>query len=153
MPDKIDRLFERTKELEEQVSKLKKAQTSGKVDDLIRNIQNVGEASVVAAILDGVNAVDLRSMGDVLSDRLGSGVVLLGSTISSDKVIFLCMVTADLVKKGVHAGNVVREVAKVTGGNGGGRADMAQAGGKVSGKAVEAVERGKIVIRDALAKG
>lgn len=150
VPEKIERLFERIKDLEEEISKLKRAQTSGKIDELVQNVETVGEASVIAAVLDGVEAVGLREMGDVLSDRLGSGVVLLGSRLASDKVIFLCKVTPDFVKKGVHAGNIVREVAKAAGGNGGGRPDMAQAGGKISEKAVEAIEKGKSVIRDAL---
>ena len=72
---------------------------------------------------------NLRSLADMFRDKLGSGVVVLG-TKNEDKVNFVATVTKDLVQKGIHAGNIIREVAKKAGGGGGGRPDMAQAGGK-----------------------
>jgi alanyl-tRNA synthetase len=153
VPEKVGKLLEKMEELENQVFELKRKQAREKVNELVENVQSIDGIPVIAAVVNGVDIADLRNMGDVLTAKLGSGIVLLGSTIGSDKVIFLCMVTSDLVKKGVHAGNIVREAAMVAGGNGGGRPDMAQAGGKIPEKAGEAVERGKIVIRDALAKG
>jgi alanyl-tRNA synthetase len=68
-------------------------------------------------------------MVDLLRERLGSGVVVLGSTLQG-KVNLVAGVTADLVARGYHAGNIIREVAALVGGGGGGRPDMAQAGGK-----------------------
>ena len=80
----------------------------------------------------------LRNLGDEIRNKIGSGVVVLAS-INDDKLSFLSMVTKDLNSKGISAGNIVREVAKVTGGNGGGRPDMAQAGGKDLSKVDEAL--------------
>lgn len=74
----------------------------------------------------------LRNMGDMLRDKLGSGVIVLGA-VNEDKVNFVAMVTKDLLDKGLHAGNIIREVAKTAGGGGGGRPDMAQVWGQRAG--------------------
>ena len=75
------------------------------------------------------DASALRTIGDQLKTKLGSGVIVLGSKVD-DKVLFLAMVSPEAVDRGIHAGNIVREAAKVAGGGGGGRPDMAQAGGR-----------------------
>jgi alanyl-tRNA synthetase len=87
----------------------------------------------------------LRNMGDMLRDKMGSGVVVLG-TVSEEKVNFVAMATKDVLDKGIHAGNIIREVAKAAGGGGGGRPDMAQAGGKNPAKVAEALEKAYEVI-------
>jgi len=81
----------------------------------------------------------LREMGDLLRDRLKSAVIVLG-TVHDGRPGFVAMVTPDLVKRGLHAGDIVKQVAAVTGGSGGGKADMAQAGGKDKSKLDEALE-------------
>ena len=80
----------------------------------------------------------LRNLGDEIRNRLGSGVVVLASVLK-DKISFVTMVTKDLNAQGVSAGNIIKEVAKATGGSGGGRPDMAQAGGKDVDKIDEAL--------------
>ena len=97
--------------------------------------------------IDNLDANSLRNLGDNLRDRLGSGVVVLASIIN-DKINFVAMVTKDLVNKGIHAGNIVREVAKIAGGGGGGRPDMAQAGGKDVTKVDEALDIIPSIIRE-----
>jgi alanyl-tRNA synthetase len=77
-------------------------------------------------------------MGDWLRDKLGSGVVVLG-TVLNDKPQILAVVTPDLVKRGYHAGNLVKALAQAVGGGGGGRPDMAQAGGRDAGKLEQAL--------------
>jgi len=84
-------------------------------------------------------------MGDILRDKLESGVIVLG-TVYEDKPAFVAMVTPDLVAKGYNAGEIVRQVAKVTGGGGGGKATLAQAGGKDKGKLDEALRLVKSLI-------
>lgn len=84
------------------------------------------------------DAARLREMGDWLRDKLGSGVVVLG-TVLNDKPHLLAMVTRDLVGRGYHAGNLVKALAPVVGGGGGGRPDIAQAGGDDASKLDEAL--------------
>ena len=81
---------------------------------------------------------DLRKMGDILRQKIKTGIVVLGS-INGDKTIFIAAVTKDLTKKGYHAGKIIKSVAQIAGGSGGGRPDFAQAGGKVPAKIDEAL--------------
>ena len=88
----------------------------------------------------------LSSLADRLAEKLKSAVIVLGGP-SDGKAIFVSKVTQDLVKQGLHAGNLVREVAKVAGGGGGGRPDFAQAGGKDADKIDEALEKAREIIQ------
>jgi len=94
---------------------------------------------VIAAQVPALPPQVLREMSDLLRERLKSGIIVLG-TVFEDKLSFLAVVTQDLVSKGYNAGNIVREVAKVTGGSGGGKPTMAQAGGKDKNKMDEALQ-------------
>jgi len=80
----------------------------------------------------------LRSAADAVRDKLPSGVVVLGA-VYEDKVALISMVSDDLLPRGLHAGNLIREVAKLTGGSGGGKPTMAQAGGKDPSRLPEAL--------------
>jgi alanyl-tRNA synthetase len=82
--------------------------------------------------------VALREMGDLLRERLKSGIIVLVA-VCAEKPNFVAMVTPDLVARGYNAGNIIREAAKVTGGGGGGKPDIAQAGGKDVSKIPEAL--------------
>lgn len=81
---------------------------------------------------------------------MGSGIAVIG-TVNGGKINFIATATKDLVKRGFHAGNLIREVAQVAGGGGGGRPDMAQAGGKRPEKMADALEKAKDLIKDQLA--
>ena len=100
--------------------------------------EEINGVKVIAAQVPTLPPQMLRDMSDLLRERLKSGIIVLG-TISEDKPSFLAVVTQDLVNKGFNAGNIVREVAKVTGGSGGGKPTMAQAGGKDKTKIDEAL--------------
>ena len=89
---------------------------------------------------------NLRATGDMVRDRLQSGVVVLGA-VNGDKVNFVAMATADCVGKGIHAGNIIKATAKAAGGGGGGRPDMAQAGGKQPEKIGEALQIAEQIIK------
>lgn len=123
-----------TRELEQERSKSAKAAAS----DLLSTAVEVAGAKVLAARVEVADMDGLRSMGDLLRDKLGSGIVVLGA-VSGDKVNLVAMVTPDLVKRGGHAGNLIKEVAGRVGGGGGGRPDMAQAGGREPEKLAEAL--------------
>ena len=105
----------------------------------------VGGINVVVEVLENQEMDDLRKIGDVLKEKIGSGVIVLGSS-NQDKVNFVAMATKDAVSKGVHAGNLVKEAAKIAGGGGGGRPDMAQAGGKNPQKIQEALDTVKEIL-------
>jgi alanyl-tRNA synthetase len=92
----------------------------------------VGEVKVIAAKITVDSPKTMREVGDKLRDKLGSGVAVLGA-VFEDKVSLLAIVSKDLTKK-YHAGKLVKEVAAIVGGSGGGRPDMAQAGGTMPDK-------------------
>ena len=87
----------------------------------------------------------LRNTGDTIRNKMGSGVVVLATGFEG-RVGLVVMATKDVVSKGIHSGNIIKEAAKVTGGGGGGRPDMAQAGGKDISKIDEALKEAVKVI-------
>jgi alanyl-tRNA synthetase len=117
-----------------------------RVESLLGKTEKVNGITVLAARVPSTSLPILREMGDLLRDRLKSAVIVLG-TVYDGKPGFVAMVTPDLVKRGLHAGDIVKQVAGVTGGSGGGKADMAQAGGKDKNKLDEALELVKRLVQ------
>jgi len=105
---------------------------------LVAKATQVGNTSVVTANLGDANTDLLRLAVDALKPVLPSGIAVLGG-VTEGRVSLICYVTADLVKQGKHAGKIVGAVAKLCGGGGGGRPDLAQAGGKDPAKLDEAL--------------
>jgi len=124
---KVEQLLERNKQLDKEVAALKGKLASSAGSDLAAQAQDVKGVKLLAAKLDGVEGNDLRTLMDQLKNKLGSGIVVLGSA-NGEKVSLIAGVTADLTAK-VKAGELVNFVAQQVGGKGGGRPDMAQAGG------------------------
>ncbi len=124
---KIEKLLSAQKELEKEVSRLTAKLTLGDIDGIINNAKMVGDIRVVVSrvVLDSPKT--LREMGDKIRDKLGSGIVVLGGEYQG-KAALLAMVTKDLTGT-YKAGNIIKEVSALVGGSGGGRPDMAQAGG------------------------
>jgi alanyl-tRNA synthetase len=116
------------------------------VESLLGKAEKVNGITVLAAKVPSTSFEMLREMGDLLKDRLKSAVIVLG-TVYDGKPAFVSMVTPDLVNKGLHAGDIIKQVAGVTGGGGGGKANMAQAGGKDKKKLDEALELVKRLVR------
>jgi len=108
------------------------------VESLLEQVEVVGGVTVLASRVPSSPVEVLREMGDLLREKLGSAVIVLG-TVTEGRPVFLAVVTPDLVAKGYHAGEIVKQVARATGGGGGGRATLAQAGGKDKGKLDEAL--------------
>jgi len=113
--------------------------------DLLGQAEQVSGVTVLAARVPTMALPVLREMGDMLRDRLKSAVIVL-AIVYNGKPNFLAMVTPDLVARGLHAGDVIGQVARVAGGGGGGKAGMAQAGGKDAAKIDEALELVKSVV-------
>ncbi len=124
---KVVQLAERGRQLEKELDRLKARLAAAAGSDLASQAVEIDGARVLAARLDGVDAKALRETMDRLKDKLGSAVIVLGSA-RDGKVSLVAGVTRDLTDK-IRAGDLVREVAAQVGGKGGGRADMAQAGG------------------------
>ena len=120
---------------------LEKELIRNEVDFYIKQCHEINGVSYIAVeVKKSLSSPQmLRDMSDLLRERLKSGIIVLG-TVFEDKPSFLAVVTQDLVSKGFNAGNIVREVAKVTGGSGGGKPTMAQAGGKDVTKIDEALQ-------------
>jgi alanyl-tRNA synthetase len=124
----LERQFETVRQLEKQLAGLKRKAAGGISDSLLEDVRIVKEVRFVAARVDGFDREALRQLVDTLRQKLGSGVVVLASA-EDGKVSLITGVTKDLSSR-VHAGKVVQELAKFVGGSGGGRPDLAEAGGK-----------------------
>ena len=127
--EKSRSVMEQVKRLEKEVKQALAAGKALDIDRMIKDAVSVNGLKVVSGKVDIPDAGALRELGDRLRDRLGSsGVVVLGAD-SGGKALLLCMATKDVAGSKVHAGNIIKAIAKEVGGGGGGRPDMAQAGG------------------------
>ena len=124
-------------ELEKQIRQLRQGGAAGNGVSLAP--QTIAGVAVVVSAIENADSESLANLADSTAQKLGSGVVVLGS-VSEGKVQFAAKVTKDLTTQGFHAGNIVREVAKIAGGGGGGRPDFATAGGRDPGKLQAALD-------------
>lgn len=136
---KVDALNAELKASEKEIERLRNKLVSGSMDDILAKAVDFKGVKAVAARFDQLDMEALRNTGDMLKNKLGSGVVVLASGYG-DKVSFVAMASKDAVDRGVHCGNIIREAARAAGGGGGGRPDMAQAGGKDPSKIDEALQ-------------
>lgn len=152
-PDKLisrlEQLLAEQKETAKELEKLKAKMAGGAADEMLNSKVEIGGVAVLAAEVKDMDGNALRTMGDQLKQKLGSGVVVLASG-KDGKVNLMAMATDDVVKKGVHAGNIIKAAAAVCGGGGGGRPNMAQAGGKDASKIADALEKAKEVVAEQL---
>jgi len=127
LPTRIHRLVDEVKKLEQQVKAARTEQAGGALSDLISKAKDVGGVKVIAERVDGMEQGEVRELADRLRDKVGSGVVVLGSDIGG-KAALIVMVSKDLTTK-IRAGDLMKKLADAVGGKGGGRPDMAQGGG------------------------
>jgi alanyl-tRNA synthetase len=139
LPARLDGLQEEIKRLEQQIKKGASADLAGAADRLLAAATEVNGARMVIGEMPTADLEQMRQQVDRLRQKAGSAVVVIGWT-TDGRVQLLAGVTEDLVKRGVHAGKLVSEVAKVVGGSGGGKPSMAQAGGKEPSRLGEALE-------------
>ncbi|HIE28027.1 TPA: alanine--tRNA ligase, partial [Candidatus Poribacteria bacterium] len=138
--DRVQKLLQDNRDLERQIEQLKREFARSQVGDLVEKALVVDGVKVIAAVLDNADRRELRSIIDNLKNKLGSGVVVLGS-VTDSKPTLIAGVTPDLIEsKGLKAGDIIKDVAKIIGGSGGGRPDLAQAGGRDSTKLREAID-------------
>ena len=127
---RINAMNDELKALSSENEKLKAQIANNALGDVTSDIKEVNGVKYIATSVDNVDMNELRNLGDKLKEQIGSGVVLIVSAQGQDKVNMIAMATDDAVKKGAHAGNLIKAVASIVGGGGGGRPNMAQAGGK-----------------------
>ncbi|SFE26247.1 alanyl-tRNA synthetase [Paenibacillus catalpae] len=139
VPKRIEALFAQAKELGRENESLQAKLSRIEAGSLEQNAKTVGEVTVLSAKVTAPTMDALRGIADELKLKLPSAVIILGA-VQEDKVSLVAAVSADLVKKGFHAGKIVKEAAAHCGGSGGGRPDMAQAGGKDATKLDEALK-------------
>ncbi len=126
---RVENLLNDLKTVQREAEALKNKVAAGSVDEILGNVQQIKGIKMLTHKLVGVDMDSLRNLGDHLRDKLGSGLIVLGADYN-EKVNFIAMATQDVVDRGVHAGNIIKEIAKIAGGGGGGRPNMAQAGAK-----------------------
>jgi alanyl-tRNA synthetase len=127
LSERVEKLLKHQRELEKEIEALRGKLAAKDTSDLIDQIKEIKGVRVLSAVVDVSDTKTMRDLGDKLKDKMRSGILLLGSK-AADKAMLLCMVTKDLTDR-YHAGNIIKEVAPIVGGSGGGRPDMAQAGG------------------------
>lgn len=125
--DRIEKSIKHVRDLEKEIETLKGKLAAKDSGDLLNQVKEIGGVKVLATEVGITDAKTLRDFSDKLRDKLGSGIILLAAK-ADNKALLLCMVTKDLAGK-YHAGNIIKELAPIVGGKGGGRPDMAQAGG------------------------
>lgn len=138
---RLKQVYEENKQLEKELNKLTQKQAAGMVDELLSKQKEIAGIPVLAVYVGDVGADILRTMADNLKTKFKEGVILLGAN-HQQKANLVVRVPDSLTQKGWHAGKLIKEVAKEVGGSGGGRPDMAQAGGK-DGKKVASVIKDK----------
>ncbi len=143
--NKIKTFLEETKSVYSEMEKLKAKASVNIVDDIIAKREVISEQNIMIAQVDNLDMNGLRTMGDIIKDKVSSCAVVLAS-IQNDKVNLLAMLTEDMVKKGAHAGNIVKAAAQKVGGSGGGKPNIAQAGGKEPSKIGEALEAARSLL-------
>ncbi|MCX5843341.1 MAG: alanine--tRNA ligase, partial [Deltaproteobacteria bacterium] len=127
LSERVEKLLKHQRELEKEIEALRGKLAAKDTSDLIDQVKEIKGVRVLSAVVDVSDAKTMRDLGDKLKDKMRSGILLLGSK-AADKAMLLCMVTKDLTDR-YHAGNIIKEIAPLVGGSGGGRPDMAQAGG------------------------
>ena len=146
----IDRLQSALKEQQQQIEAFQSQSSSEEAAELAAGAAEIDGFKAVCSRTRADDTDSMSKLADELAQRLGSAVVVLGS-VSEGKVLFIAKVTKDLASRGLHAGNLVKAVARETGGGGGGRPDFAQAGGRDPSRLDAALEKALALIREAVA--
>jgi len=147
---KVKQMEQNIKFYEKEIESLKLKITSSKEKDIVENVIKIKDINVAHGTFKDTDINLLRSLGDKIKDKIKSGLVILGSN-NEGKAVFIAMATKDVIGRGIHCGKIVKEAASFAGGNGGGKPDMAQAGGK-DGEMVESAIDKALSIIESLVK-
>ncbi len=140
LPKRIQQLLDESKQLQKQNDSLKSKLSGYEAGGLVNQAVDVQGVPLISHVVASSDMKELRIVVDELKQKIQTGVILLGS-VKDEKVSLVAYVTENLIERGVHAGNLIKEVAAICGGGGGGRPDMAQAGGKNPEKLADAIKK------------
>jgi alanyl-tRNA synthetase len=146
---KVEKLLGENRELRREIDKLRKSQAMGQIDHIKASTRQIADVSVILSRTDGLSVAEMKQLCDELVGNGGPRTLALLAT-GGEKAGFVVKISKELVKQGLHAGKLIKEVAKVAGGGGGGRPDMATAGGKDVSKIDEALQQAEKLISEAL---
>ncbi|MCJ7695808.1 MAG: alanine--tRNA ligase [Anaerolineaceae bacterium] len=149
LPSKIDQLLDAQSELQKEISNLRLISANLEFRNSLDNVSTIMDIPVLTAIIENADNEILRSLTDQFRQKYKCGIVVLGSVING-KPLIIAAVTQDLINRGLHAGNLVREIAKVIEGGGGGKPDLAQAGGNNPAKLSEALDQVRQYVKNNL---
>ncbi len=146
---RLDGFLQDTEELRRRVARLERTALRAEAEKLLNSAVEVSGVRVVVGKTSATNPEAMREMGDFVRARLSSVALVLGAVVNGSPIL-VAMVTPDLVARGLHAGNIARDTAKVVGGGGGGQPEMAQAGGRNAAKLDEALQGVSALVRAGL---
>ena len=149
LEERVEALLSEQRALQKEIEKLQRLQAREQFESLLETVQEVDGINLLAAAVDVAGADELREMADWFRDKVHSGVAVF-ATVYNGKPLMVATVTEDVISRGVRAGDLIREVAKIVGGGGGGRPNLAQAGGREPDKLPEALDAVPGLVREAL---
>ena len=147
LESRLETFLQDTEELRQRLATLERGTLRGEAEKLLEKTQDINGVKLVSGRTSANSAEAMREMGDFIKTRLPSSVICLGAVVNGNPLL-VTMVSTDLVERGIHAGNLVRDAARVMGGGGGGQPEMAQAGGRQADKLEDALQRIGELIRE-----
>ncbi len=141
IPVKINQIMDDANNMKKKIKIIRTKLAHYEVDKLLSKKKEIKGVNIVSLKIEAEDNNDLRNWGDLIKDKIKSGIVVLGTVLDNGKVALLAMVTDDLVQKGYNAGNIIKAIAPIVGGKGGGKKTMAQAGGQKADKLNQALEK------------
>ncbi|WP_341526746.1 alanine--tRNA ligase [Nostoc sp. UHCC 0302] len=150
LPDRITSLQTELRNSEKQLATLKSQLAIAKSDSLLQTVETIGDYKILVAQLEDVDPESLKTAAERLLQKIGNGAVVLGSVPEAGKVSIVAAFSPEVNKKGLQAGKFVGNIAKICGGGGGGRPNLAQAGGRDASKLPEALEQARSELKSGL---
>ncbi len=141
IPQKINQIIDNANNMKKKIKIIRNKLAHYEVDKLLSRKKEIKGLNIISLKVEAEDNNDLRNWGDLIKAKIKSGIVVLGTELDNGKVALLAMVTDDLVQKGYNAGNIIKAIAPIVGGKGGGKKTMAQAGGQKADKLNQALEK------------
>ena len=147
LTEKIEHMLAEMKALQSEIESMKSKAAKDALGDVMDQVKDVKGVKLLATSVDGVDMNGLRELGDQLKEKLGEGVIVIASS-ADGRVNLIAMATDGAMAKGAHAGNLIKGIASLVGGGGGGRPNMAQAGGKNPAGIPDAITKAEEVLAE-----
>lgn len=141
LPQKINQIIDNANNMKKKIKIIRNKLAYYEVGKLLSKKKEIKGVNIISLKVEAEDNNDLRNWGDLIKDKIKSGIVVLGTELDNGKVALLAMVTDDLAQKGYNAGSIIKAIAPIVGGKGGGKKTMAQAGGQKTDKLEQALEK------------